>query len=142
MCSDKLTELQMLLTLLLSLATCKAHIVSKITLHTTPHKMLTSSTNPLVFADTERLDGTDFATWELVIVIAVTSCSVLGYQQEALSNPAPHTFPTATSTYTPAPLEMPLPDDPTPWYSTNPSVTEWALLMGKTALGITSQQML
>ena len=51
---------------------------------------------------------------------------MLGYLKGIIANPTPPTSPTTALTYTSAPLELPLPDDPTPWYSTNPSVAEWA----------------
>jgi len=112
-------ELQTLLALPLSLATHKAHI--------THHKMSSSNTNPPIFADTKKFNGTNFATWELLIVIVVTSCGVLGYLQGDIPNPAPPTSSTTILTYTPGPLEIPLPDDPTQWYSTKPSIAEWAM---------------
>ena len=116
-------ELQTLLALPLSLATCKAHITS----HIIPTKMSSSNMNPPIFADTEKFNGANFAAWEQLILIAATSRGVLGYLKGTITNPAPPTSPATALTYTPAPLELTLPDDPTPWYSTNPSVAEWAM---------------
>ena len=116
-------ELQTLLALPLSLVTCKAHITS----HIIPTKMSSSNTNPPIFADTEKLDGANFATWEQLILIVATSRGVLGYLKGTITNPAPPTSPTAALTYSPGPLELPLPDDPTLWYSTNPFVAKWAM---------------
>ncbi|EDR02166.1 uncharacterized protein LACBIDRAFT_309845 [Laccaria bicolor S238N-H82] len=88
---------------------------------------MSSNANPPIFANTEKFDGTNFATWELLIIIVATSRGVLGYLQGTIRNPAPSASPTGALTYMPAPLEIPLPDDTTQWYSSHPSVAEWAM---------------
>jgi len=60
------------------------------------------------------------------IIIAASSCSALGYLQGTIPNPAPYSNSMALN-YTPTMPNVPLPDDPIPWYSTTPSGPEWAM---------------
>ncbi|EDR06651.1 retrovirus-related pol polyprotein [Laccaria bicolor S238N-H82] len=88
--------------------------------------MSSANSNPPIFPEAEKFDGTNFGTFETLITIAASSRGVLGYLQGTITNPAPYPNPT-TLNYTPTLPNVPLPDDPTPWYSTTPSGAEWAM---------------
>ena len=82
--------------------------------------------NPPIFSETEKFHGTNFATLETLIIVAASSQGVLGCLQGTIPNPASPQNSTDLH-YTPVVLTIPLPNNPTPWYSTTPSGTEWAM---------------
>jgi len=88
--------------------------------------MLSSNANPPIFSELEKFDGTNFATFETLIIVMASSRGVLGYLQGTILNPA-NPQNSTTLHYTPVELNIPLPDNPTPWYSTTPSGMEWAM---------------
>ena len=75
--------------------------------------------NPRIFSETEKFNGTNFATFETLIIVAASSQGVLGCLQGTIPNPASAQNSTDLH-YTPVVLNIPLPDNPTPWYSTTP----------------------
>jgi len=81
--------------------------------------MLSSNTNLPIFSEAEKFDGTNFSTFETLIAITASSHGALGYLHGTIPNPAPYLSPTMPN--------IPLPDNPTPWYSTTPSGPEWAM---------------
>ena len=87
---------------------------------------MSSNANPPIFLETEKFDGTNFATFDTLIIVAASSWGVLGYLQGTIPNPASPQNPTNLH-YTPVVLNIPLPDGLTPWYSTTPSGAEWAM---------------
>jgi hypothetical protein len=90
-----------------------------------PTKMSLNA-NPPIFLEAEKFDGTNFATFETLIIIAASSRGVLGYLRGTILNTA-NPKNSAALHYTPEVLNIPLPNDPTPWYSTTPSGAEWAM---------------
>ena len=103
-------------------ATCKAYLFCP---HLYAHKNVVECQSTY-FSETEKFNGTNFATFETLIIVAASSQGVLGCLQGTIPNPASPQNSTDLH-YTPVVLNIPLPDNPTPWYSTTPSGTEWAV---------------
>ena len=77
--------------------------------------MSSANSNPPIFPEAEKFNGTNFGTFETLITIAASSRGILGYLQGTIPNPTLHSNATSLN-YTPPLLNIPLPDDPTPWY--------------------------
>ncbi|KIJ38943.1 hypothetical protein M422DRAFT_175844 [Sphaerobolus stellatus SS14] len=82
----------------------------------------TTSSNPPIFPDGEKLDGTNFPMWGPRVRIAVNIKGGGGYLDGSIIQPSP--TPTA-NTPEDSPARIMLPPEPTTWPSKLPSTDEW-----------------
>ncbi|PPR04697.1 hypothetical protein CVT26_015023 [Gymnopilus dilepis] len=80
-----------------------------------------TASNPTVFPDSEKFDGTNWFSWKRAILTAAEIKGADGYLLGQIPQPSPAPPPSTN------PQTIPLPPDPTPWDSPTPSASEWKM---------------